>query len=220
MARGTLSRHVRASSVSLLLLIALACPLAGKADTIIFDNLNTPSPDSMLDVKFNQWDAQSFTVGPSNIQLSLAELNLATASNTSGNFFVKLYSNSGTNMPATPLEALIGSTNPAAAGIYGYNGSTLLTANTTYWIVAQVTAGQGLYKWNFELPPNVEQGQTLGAVISTNQGNSWILLDGPATFDFNMRVSGVPEPSGILLATLGFAAAVGFKIRRRAVRQN
>src|SRR4051794_22530872 len=98
MDRGILLRQARASSVSLLLLVALACPLVGKADTIIFDNLNTPTPDSMLDVKFSQWDAQGFKVGASNIQLSLAELNLATAANTSGNFFVKLYSNSGTNM--------------------------------------------------------------------------------------------------------------------------
>jgi hypothetical protein len=210
------SPHTSSVLLAMILCVALGVPGASRADVIIFDNLNTPSPDAMLDVSFTQWDAQSFTVGPSNIQLSLAELNLAAAQSSGGNFFLRLYNNSGTNLPGSALETLVGNSNPAAAGIYSYTGSTLLSANTKYWIVAGVsTGGGGNYQWRFELPANVEVGQSIGSIVSFTQGQSWLVLnDGPPLLTFNMRVSGVPEPSGFVLTTVGLAIGLGLRKRK------
>ncbi len=194
--------------------LCLAKTDLGRADVIIFDNLNTPSPDSFLDVKFTQWDAQSFIVGNTALPLSLAELNMHATDTGGGNFFLRLYDNTGANLPGSVLETLAGTADPFNAGIYSYTGSTLLTANATYWIVAGVSAGSANYKWNFELPSMVEEGSTVGSTFSFNQGATWVTPASPL-LTFNMRVSGVPEPSTLVLIANGVAILALLRWRNR-----
>jgi hypothetical protein len=188
---------------------------AARADVTVFDNLNTPTPNSFLDIKASQWDAQSFTVGSVSVPLSEVLLNLNSPTGTGGNFFVRLYGNGGSNVPGTVLQTLTGTSNPATSGIYSFSGSSLLSANTTYWVVAGVTSGSGQYEWNYELPASVESGSTLGWTYSTDQGADWVGLFEPLLV-FNMRVTGVPEPSGLVLAALGAGLGFGgYRLRKR-----
>ncbi len=117
-------------------------------------------------------------------------------------------------LPGSVLQTLTGTADPFNAGIYTYSGTTQLSANTTYWVVAGVTSGSAEYEWNFELPPNIEQGATIGSTFSIDQGASWIGQASPS-LAFNMRVSGVPEPNSIILTATGIVlmAVRGLRMR-------
>ena len=151
-------------------ILVFAAPMGASA-AVVFDNLNTPT--GFKSPQVGGWYGESFTVGGSNVTLSSVELNMDTAGNSSGNFFVSLFSNGVGNVPSTLLESLAGTSNPAAAGTYTYTGSSLLLANTTYWVVTGVSSGSGVYKLGIEAPSNIELGSTFGYTASFDSAASW-----------------------------------------------
>jgi hypothetical protein len=159
--------------------------------------------------------AQSFIAGASakleDVTLSLID------STTTTDFTVALYSDfSGS--PAALLSTLIGDTNPSSGAItFADPASSLLTAGTTYWIVASAATSTGSKFWTVTASDS-EQGEP-GWVIG-NVGKfrldtgAWVAsnLDSGA---WQMSVNGsvVPEPSSTVLFALGLTAF--FTSRRR-----
>ena len=101
-------------------------------------------------VSSSEWVAQSFTTNNQAWTIASATLSFITASDSSGNLFIDVYSN-GTNSPGTSLGPLSGSSNPAATGEYTYTSTGInLDPSTTYWLVAGVSSGSGYYHWIYD----------------------------------------------------------------------
>lgn len=179
------------AGVSALLLSASVLPAA-----VVFDNLDTPTTGGLVESTYTF--GQSFGVGANGNTLTSVVLRMGPAYDSSGNFFVQLWDASGEgNTPGSSLATLTGSANPATPGDYTYLGSYSLLANTTYYIVAGVSGGTGVYLWRAEGGAgDIPSGSsTIGYVADTGMG--WI---GPMTsYTFNMQVNGdftpVPEPA-------------------------
>jgi hypothetical protein len=198
------------AGIAVLLLSSICLPAA-----VIFDNLNTPNGSSS--VMAGRWWAQSFTVGSgSDYSLTSVILRMAAPLDTSGNFFVAIYDAAGAGgVPRNNMGTLIGSANPATAGDYTYTGSLSLSANTTYYVVAGVSSGGGIYTWGYEAPLSIETGSTMGYDRSMDQGVSWTPLS--LTYAHNMQVNGlsaVPEPgqcAAMMIMALVCAGVVGMR---------
>jgi hypothetical protein len=174
---------------------------------------------SVVPVTATAWYATSFSAGAaSNYTLNTVTLRFATAGNTSGGFFVGLYSDNA-GVPGSSLEVLTGTGNPSSATDHTFtsSGATLIES-ATYWIVGGVTSGSGSYMWAYtsalgddENP--VESGWSIGddAFLSTNAGVNWA-SDGGVMM-FSLTATPIPEP-GTYAALLG-VAALGFVISRR-----
>lgn len=187
---------------SLFRCIALAFLLSVTSEhaAVVFDNSNA-TPPAFGDVNVGQWFAQSFVVDANNYTSVSVVLDMGTAVNSSGNFFVSIYSNAGNNTPLSELALLTGEPNPATAGTHDYSGAVALTANATYWVVAGVSSGSGSYRWGDELGGSIETGSTVGFSRSAGSGEPW---DAPSTLlAFNMQVSAVPEPVNVALGVFG-----------------
>lgn len=151
----------------------------------------TTSANTGFQVTNNQWMGSSFTTGNNLVILTSVTLRLGQF--TLGSLFVKLYSNS-TGFP----EYEINSFNvPSISGTNTYDFTLtnpyILTANTTYWLVAGISSGSGGYAWAF-----ANSGDQIGeldwligdtAVFSSNQGVTWNTLTGYGTFQFAIRGS-------------------------------
>jgi hypothetical protein len=186
-------------------LATLLCPLSLPA-AVIFENLDTPNNSN--EIHDGIYSAYSFVVGAAGATLTSAVLRMGNANNSSGNFFVQLWDATGTgSRPGGSLTTLTGSADPSAAGDYTYTGSYSLQANTTYYIVAGVSSGNGDYIWRGERPADIPSGSLTIGFAYTSLGH-WA---GPYTdAAFNMQVNGdftpVPEPgewAGISVALLG-----------------
>jgi hypothetical protein len=107
----------------------------------------TPLPTSGFQVRNNQWLSSSFQTGNASYGYILNSVTLRIGQATLGSLFVKLYSNAAGN-PGTEITSF---NVPSIGGTNNYNftltNSQLLTANTTYWLVAGILSGSGLYVW-------------------------------------------------------------------------
>lgn len=153
----------------------------------------TTSANTGFQVTNNQWMGSSFTTGNNLVILTSVTLRLGQF--TLGSLFVKLYSNF-TGFP----EYEINSFNvPSISGTNTYDFTLtnpyILTANTTYWLVAGISSGSGGYAWAF-----ANSGDQIGeldwligdtAVFSSNQGVTWNTLAPYGTFQFAIRGSNI-----------------------------
>lgn len=182
----------------------------------------TESRVDAVSVTTGAWWASSFTThSETSYTLNSVSLKFSAAANTSGNFFVRLYSNNS-GVPGSSLETLSGTANPSSATTYSFTSTgTTLSAGTRYWLVAGVTSGAGDYKWDWtnSTAQNSVEGQSWGigdddVHTSTNSGSSWV-FDG-AAMQFSVNATAVPEP-GTYAALFGLAALGVVAWRRRKV---
>jgi hypothetical protein len=136
-------------------------------------------------------------------------------------FVVSLYSVSG-NIPGTKLMDFTGA-NPSTFGTYTFTASSefILQPSTSYFIVASSTENASFYVWgstdatSFTALP----GWTLvpGNAV-TSGGVNWAWNTGPNTPMAAVNVTAVPEPSALVLASLGLIALGAHRFARRSVR--
>lgn len=176
--------------------------------TVIFSQTGAPSVNGTINS--STYFAQSFVNGSTVMSFTSVELGMGPfLTDNSGNFFVSLYTNSGSNLPGTLVETLSGSTSPDTQNFYTYtgSGSTQLLADTGYWIVAGVSSGTGQYRWNAESNNSPEVGSTVYQDVakSSNAGGSWVYNNPGNSISLQMIVNAaaVPEPSRALLLGLG-----------------
>ena len=201
---------------ALLVVVGFACGIVARAQTVVLSNLSS-TRSSQVSLSATAYQAAPFTTdSSSSYSLNSVTLGLAAATNTSGNFFVAIYS--GVSQPTTLVTngQLSGNSNPASAGNYSFTaGATVaLAPSTTYWVVAGVTSGAGVYKWQTNTTDAYSVSSWLqvpdGFGHSVNAGGTWSTGTTTTPQVFEISATAIPEPStyaGLVgLTVLGFAA--------------
>lgn len=191
----------------------LSCWLVAVAITVAFSPVNsraatifsqTGTPEGAYTETSLEYWAQGFTISGTSMTLTSVDVLLQAAGPLS-QYFVALYSNNS-GSPGSLLETLSGTNNPQTSGTYTYTSTgSLLSANTSYWILQGITSGGGFQYWNEENNTSPEVGSSIGAEFSQNSGTTWSLQ---ASHSMQMVVNGtpVPEPSTALLLIMGGVA--------------
>lgn len=186
---------------------------------VMVSNLNETPVSSFPVGQSNWWAGNQFITDASaaSFQLDSVTLSMDTAMNTGGGFFVAIYSN-GVGEPGTQLELLSGVANPATAGEYTYTSTGLtLAPNTSYWVVAGISGGTGIYPWKVENDAEVHftgpwQIPSTDTHITSfqNGGDNWrndLPHDGFARL-FSVSATAIPEPATMQVLLFGGVAAV------------
>lgn len=156
-------------------------------------NLET-APFGTAQVTAGNYKAQPFrTTASGPFEITTVTLRLGAGVTGTGRFFLGIYSGETAPVAPVPNGILTGNTNPVAAGNYTYtaNGVTL-DPDTTYWLVAGVSSGAGIYRWSFAATTTfqisewsfVEQFGT-----SFNGGASWTLQGAPSALPYQFSIS-------------------------------
>lgn len=211
-----MKKHIACSILGLALLGATA----QAQSTIIFDSLSDsifgegpiganpffPPPMNGDNVR-----AQSFTTGNEAFTFDSVALSLEPSSGTGG-FTVGLYGDSG-NQPGALLSTLTGNDSPGTGlegprgSLYTYTGSLDLSADTTYWVVTDVSADYpgSVYGWDVG-NAGTTVGSTVGASYSFDGGASWG-LDNSSSYLMQVTagptIEATPEPTTLALAAMG-----------------
>jgi hypothetical protein len=195
----------------LMLVVASALHAVVMVSSLAF----TPGPGSDA-VSATNWLANKFTTNNSSPTFTLDSITIQmiAATNSSGNFHVAIYSDAS-GIPGSQVGSLLtGNTSPASAGQYTWTASGItLNANSSYWMVQEVTSGAGIYSPQYEtVTPVVVSTWTLTGnyIYSANSGTSWVnpLHDGPSLY--SISATAVPEPAyaALLLAVPAMAQAI------------
>jgi len=203
-----------------LVLLGLS-PAVGRADVII-GNLGAQDGGSIT-LNSSELFAGSFTMGSQAFSLSDARIRLTFSPAFSTTF--RLESDStGSSQPSGAV--LLTFDNPTFFSgnlTYTFTAGTpfTLAANTTYWLVGSTTTGASA-NWLESSPPTNPTGS--GAdfgnyMFSANAGATWnnALISSKTLFELNgTPLTGVPEPSSLVLVgmVVCVAAAVGWRRRR------
>lgn len=190
--------------------------------TIIFDSSNISPGAGVGAVEAGSYQAQSFVLGASSVELTDVALLMNAAPVASGNdFFVAIYNNAPGNLPGSSLMVLSGSANPATQGTYHYAPTSTLNLNAgaAYWVVAGVNnpASTAQYDWTFgdgiTTTPGVGAEGPNGWASSANQGADWT-AGGQGT-PYRMTIDGlvpIPEPAECgALAVAVCSAVIGLR---------
>lgn len=172
----------------------------------LVSNLVGPSPG--FEVKNDQWVSSSFQTGNSSYAYILSSVTLRFGQFTPGSLFVKLYSDA-TGNPGSEITSF---NVPSISSTNNYNftltNPCLLTANTTYWLVAGVSSGSGRYFWaktNSTAETGLP-GWSIGnlAFFSNGVNNVWNAFPALEPFQFSINGQNYPlYPSNILLFLSG-----------------
>jgi hypothetical protein len=211
-----MKKHIAGSILS----VALLGAAAQAQSTIIYDSLSDRifgvgpvGVNSFFPPPMNgdNLRAQSFTTGDEAFTLDSVALSLEPSSGTGG-FTVSLYDDSG-NQPGTLLATLAGNDSPGAGlegpggSLYTYTGSLDLSLDTTYWVVADVSADYAgnIYGWDVG-NAGTTVGSTVGAGYSSDGSASWG-LDNSSSYLMQVTagptIAATPEPSTVALAATG-----------------
>jgi len=151
----------------------------------------TPLPTSGFQVRNDQWLSSSFQTGNASDGYILNSVTLRFGQFTLGSLFVKLYSNDAGN-PGTEITSFNA---PSIGGTNNYDftltNPQLLTANTTYWLVAGILSGSGGYFWakTSSTAETGLPGWSIGDLtfFSTDGGNIWNSFGSPEPFQFSVN---------------------------------
>jgi hypothetical protein len=182
------------------ILCPLFCALAAQAQTnfIPVSNLNQPTAEHN-----GVWNTESlaapFTTGNTAASLSVVSVSLASANGSGGHFNLSLYSDAG-GSPGSSLAALSGNDSPTSAGTYTYTNTSplVLSADTTYWIVASSpdATGATAFQWNLTFSAALDAGSmwTTGGG-KYNSGGGWNSSGGGVYQQFSVTVANPVPPA-------------------------
>jgi len=170
--------------------------------------------------------AETFTTGAAQSTLNSITLNFDAMNFSNTTFSLRLYSSAGAQ-PGTLIETLSGSTSPSN-GTFSYTsaGSTVLSANTTYWWVAASSTNGVIFHptYTSSTAETSSAGWTIGNsgyTGSTTTAGVLPTFSATATpFQFSVTaVSAVPEPStyAAIFGALALGAVAVVRRRRAAV---
>jgi hypothetical protein len=220
--------------------VAVTPAFGGLIEQAAMSNLNNPASTefgSLAVGRTNVALAQGFKTGSDDRFLGLKKILLDLSSDqlvTTNSPVVQLWSSSGSgasNLPSVQLASFAvqpplpsGIPFGAAPAIYTFAGYFGLAPDTNYWVVVRdANPTVGKFRWDYNIngdnPVAVNSsGFTyIAAARSTNDGTTWT-QNGPASA-LSVELVAVPEPPTIILAGLGAAAVVGYRFRRRKLRQ-
>jgi hypothetical protein len=214
-----------AAAAAALFLAASSAQAAPVSSTAFSSDFADPAGFTLAITGSNLF-ATGFTTGTNAgfLDLKSVKLSLKTTTATS-NPVISIFS-SGTNgvgaIPGSLLATLNGPqiTNTLSSQTFTFTGNVSLQPSTNYWVVLSAS-GADSYQWEFanDSPTAVNDSgySFIAGRRSTNNGGSW---SNNATAAAGMvEVQAVPEPSTIMLAGIGLAAAVVVdRSRRQRIR--
>jgi len=183
----------------------------------IFDNLSKVSANTGASYSSGslQWSTQKFQTDGQSYDLVDVTLSMMLSAGT-GNATLQIYSDSS-GSPNASIATLIspGSYSGTLSNTTFTASGVTLAPNSAYWVVLKGPDSNTIFEWSFT-DDNTGSGAGFSTnwAYSDNLGSSW---NPSNTSPYQMRVSvqPVPEPSSVILAGLGLAAAV-FASRRKA----
>ncbi|MCA2652900.1 choice-of-anchor R domain-containing protein [Microcystis sp. M061S2] len=145
------------------------------------DNLPpvTISKDFGIAINLNQWVASTFVTGNNNVY-SLNSISLRFRADTlSNNLILSLHSDNAGGVGNQIIDFVNPIFNTGIIDNYLFTLTTPqpLTSNTTYWLIAKISSGEGVYSWR--LTDSTDQMGQFGWLIgnfsykSNNQGLTW-----------------------------------------------
>ena len=145
------------------------------------DNLPpaTISKDFGIAINLNQWVASAFVTGNNNVY-SLNSISLRFRADTlSNNLILSLHSDNAGGVGNQIIDFVNPIFNTGIIDNYLFTLTTPqpLTSNTTYWLIAKISSGEGVYSWR--LTDSTDQMGQFGWLIgnlsykSNNQGLTW-----------------------------------------------
>lgn len=204
---------MKTMSISCACLLLLAAT-ASRAEVLI-DNLGEPIRNATQIVS-DFWAAQSFvTAGGASVRLDAVTLRLGVLIGSPA-VVAELRADSagspGSLISSFGVPALdAGATRNELLGVAP--GTTLLPA-TTYWLVMGVNGAGGL-DWSYAEGNAASGSGAFGEyAYSLTQGTSWTDFGTEDPYMARIDVSAVPEPSPMMLATLGLVALTWLARRR------
>jgi hypothetical protein len=192
--------------------LAFASPAGA---TTAVSNLSEPKADSLRIISqgpgFEAFGASSFTLDGSDYVLDSVTLALQFQASDphDGGFFVEIRDDAGGNPGALVTNgALTGPSNPLTDSATYTATGLVLSADTTYWVVAGVDVGGGWYRWDMTTSNNEAGTWVIGDQSgrrSNDRGVSWSQLStetGLAVNMFSIDATLVPEPPPDLVSLL------------------
>ncbi|GCA81393.1 choice-of-anchor R domain-containing protein [Microcystis aeruginosa] len=209
---------------SLALLLSLSLGQQASATTLVSNLPPTTIANTGYFVRNDYWLSSSFKTGSVSYGYTLnsVTLRLALESLTTvdpGSLLLKLYSNAGGDPGAEILSFNVPTINAGPTALYTFTlaNPQLLSANATYWLVAQSSVNTNTYLWanTTDATETGLAGWSISdtSVFSVDQGvswsSSWINPTGPFQFSVNgtdntppTPPTNIPEP-GSAVALLG-----------------
>ena len=185
-------------TISILCSFFCASVALGQTKFTPVSNLNQPTAGGGWSEVFNaQSLAASFTTGNTETYLSCVSVSMANATASREHFRLSIYSDAN-GSPGTSLASLSGNAAPTNAAVYTYtNTSTLvLSAETTYWIVASSPDAtlSGAFSWKSISGAGLDAGSFWTTGISKgNLGSGWISIY--EYLQFNVTVTNPIPPA-------------------------
>jgi hypothetical protein len=204
---------------------ALLAPSTARSQgTIYVSNLNQPSAGSGA-VGSDSWLAAGIHTGgnPGGYVFDSIVLDMTPATGDPSGFTVQLYTGRDMNggfFPGSSVATLIGSSDPATAGLYTYTASGLtLSPSSFYFIVlaAGTPVASGAYAWSYEntsLATTSGGWSGAGGYCEASDGMHWIttVAEAQDQLQFDITATAVPEPTALVL--MGLPGVMSFVWRR------
>ncbi len=185
--------------------ICATTTMLAQATFLPFSNLGQPFGEA-VGVWSGLSHAASFTTGNAASSLFSVSISMDPANHMGGSFQsfnLSLWSDvSGS--PGTNLAMLSGNNYPIYTGIYAYTNTSplVLSANTTYWIVASSpdSLNGNAYEWILTFSPATDPGAfwTMG-VSKYNQGSGWYSIGDSDFLQFSVTVTN-PQPPAVSIS--------------------
>lgn len=180
------------------------------------------SEDFSYDVDTMNVETQGFRTDGGTYLLDSVTIDIDRVGDSSGNFTLRIFNEMG-GLPGTmvPNGLLAGPGNPSIGlNTYTAAGDITLAPNTTYYVVAQVTSGPGIYYLSFTHSTSETGDWTIldYGTYSDDGGINWI-TDAEYIVRISVSASSVEIPTlgqwGLMLLALLTAGAACRHIRRR-----